>query len=70
MILATPDIAAEQRMSARLLRARWLVGAGRSYAAVPDLEAIVASNRNFADVQAAARDLLADLQANSDEDQT
>jgi tetratricopeptide (TPR) repeat protein len=60
-ILATPDIAVEQKMNARLLRARWLIGVGRSADARPDLQTIISSNRNFAEIEAKARELLADL---------
>jgi tetratricopeptide (TPR) repeat protein len=60
-ILATADIAVEQKMNARLLRARHAISAGRSADALADLEAVIASNRNFDAVEQSARELIAGL---------
>jgi hypothetical protein len=59
-IIATDDIAIEQKMSARLQRAEWSVETGSPGDALPDLDAVVASYRNFESVEARARVLLAD----------
>jgi tetratricopeptide (TPR) repeat protein len=56
-ILATDDIAVEQKMAARLERAKWRIAEGRPTEATPDLEAVLRSNRNFENVEAEARDL-------------
>jgi tetratricopeptide (TPR) repeat protein len=59
-IIATDDIAVEQKMAARLQRAEWSVETGAPRDALPDLDVVVASHRNFEAVEARARVLLAD----------
>jgi len=53
-ILATPDIAVEQKMAARLMRAEWAVGVGDATIVEEDLKHILASRRNFPAVTEAA----------------
>ena len=60
-ILATADIAMEQKMAARLQRAQWLIASGTPASAAPDLETVTASNRNFDSVESRAHELLATL---------
>ena len=49
-ILATTDIAVEQKMAARLMRAEWAVDKGDPAMAVAELQYVTASRRNFPDV--------------------
>jgi len=60
-ILATEDIVPEQKMAARLQRAEWLLDGRTPADAAPDLKAVIASNRNFDEVDARARVLLAEI---------
>ena len=60
-ILAAADIAMEQKMAARLQRAEWLISGAAPASAVPDLETVAASVRNFDGIDERARALLAEL---------
>ena len=46
-ILSTTDIAVEQKMAARLMRAEWAAGMGESAIAEAELKYVMASRRNF-----------------------
>jgi len=61
-ILATPDIAVEQKMEARLQRAEWRIASDTPEAAMPDLAAVVASARNFDGIEERALALLESLE--------
>ena len=60
-ILSTPDIAVEQKMAARLMRAEWAVGMGIPAMVEAELEQVIASRRNFPEVTKAAAALAGDL---------
>lgn len=62
-ILETSDVAVEQKMVARLQRAKWLLEHGDREAALLDLEAVTASGRNFPSVLDEASDLLSGQEA-------
>ena len=53
-ILSTPDIAVEQKMAARLMRAQWAAGMGDPATAGAELKKVMASRRNFPAVTEAA----------------
>lgn len=57
-ILDTPDIVVEQKMAARLTRAEWYLDREDSGRAEVDLRAVIASHRNFPEVEATARGML------------
>ncbi|MCX4632868.1 hypothetical protein [Streptomyces sp. NBC_01443] len=57
-ILHTIDISTEQKMSARLLRAEWLMVDGATSEARLDLQAVIMSARNFDSVERRAREIL------------
>ncbi len=63
IILATDDIAPEQKMAARLQRAEWLLDGSTQADAAPDLKAVIASNRNFDHVESRARALLVEIES-------
>ena len=56
-ILATTDIAVEQKMAARLMRAEWAIVRGMPAIAKAELQMILASRRNFPEVTEAAEAL-------------
>ena len=60
-ILSTTDIAVEQKMAARLLRAQWAAHLGFPAIAETELTQVMASRRNFAEVTEAAAALARDL---------
>ena len=60
-ILSTTDIAVEQKMAARLLRAEWAAHLGFLAVAETELMHVMASRRNFAEVTEAAAVLARDL---------
>ncbi|MCY3662494.1 MAG: hypothetical protein OXH28_06670 [bacterium] len=60
-ILSTADIAVEQKMAARLMRAEWAAGMGDRAKAEADLKQVIASRRNFPKVTEAATALANDL---------
>lgn len=60
-ILATGDIAVEQKMTARLERGRWRIEDGSVADAKLDLHAVLAANRNFEAVEAEAGRLMAEI---------
>jgi tetratricopeptide (TPR) repeat protein len=62
-ILATYDVAVEQKMKARLERAKWRISENNMEEAWLDLDAVLASNRNFEDVEAEAGQLLVQMSA-------
>jgi hypothetical protein len=66
-ILATPDIAVEQKMEARLQRAEWRIASDTPEAAMPDLAAVVASARNFDGIEERALALLESLEGSGAE---
>lgn len=57
-ILATEDIAVEQKMETRLQRAELFLQQGREHEARIDLQVVAGSRRNFDNVEQAARQLL------------
>ena len=61
VILSTADIAVEQKMAARLMRAELAAGVGNSVIAEAELKQVMASRRNFPDVVEAAAALTGDL---------
>ena len=61
VILSTADIAVEQKMAARLMRAELVAGVGDSVIAEAELKQVMASRRNFPDVVEAATALAGDL---------
>jgi tetratricopeptide (TPR) repeat protein len=63
------DIAIEQKMAARLQRAEWAIEAGESEEARPDLDAVLASYRNFKGVERRAHALQARLAASGGHDE-
>ena len=60
-ILSTPDIAVEQKMAARLMRAEWAAGMGIPAIVEAELKQVMASRRNFPAVTEAAATLAGDL---------
>ena len=60
-ILSTPDIAVEQKMAARLMRAEWAEGMGDPATAEAELKHVMASRRNFPAVAEAATALASAL---------
>lgn len=62
-ILKTDDIAVEQKMVARLERAKWRISENDTNAARLDIDVVLASNRNFGDVEEEAGRLLAEISA-------
>ncbi|MYD86005.1 MAG: hypothetical protein F4144_13320 [Acidimicrobiaceae bacterium] len=60
-MLATTDIAVEQKMAARLMRAEWAAAAGAATIVEADLKHVLASRRNFSAVAEAASSLARDL---------
>ena len=60
-ILSTTDIAIEQKMAARLMRAEWAAGIGISAIVKAELEQVMTSRRNFTAVAQAAAALAGDL---------
>lgn len=60
-ILETDDIAMEQKMAARLERAKWGISDGSIEEAKLDLDAVLGSNRNFAAVEAEAARLMLEI---------
>ncbi|MER7039749.1 tetratricopeptide repeat protein [Streptomyces microflavus] len=65
-ILQTVDISSEQKMSARLLRAEWLLIDGATPEARLDLQTVIMSARNFDSVERRARELLSDTLASEE----
>ena len=60
-ILSTTDIAVEQKMAARLMRAEWAAGMGIPVIVEAELNQVMASRRNFPAVTKAATALAGDL---------
>ena len=60
-ILSTTDIAVEQKMAARLMRAEWAAGMGVPAIVEADLKQVMASRRNFPAVTKAAAALAGNL---------
>lgn len=60
-ILSTSDIAVEQKMAARLMRAEWAAGMGDLATAESELKQVMASRRNFPAVTGAAAALASAL---------